>query len=280
MWCRRRGAVICLRRGDGLVRQRAAAAGDDDPLTTLNRYVNEPIPEVVVVGSSLGVRLAEEYFARPRLRNLALVGGSTVAGLEIVANQPRLPRIILVEVNVLSRPVDEALVETYSRSGNAGSLFFRPIRTAVAAYENWLHAPLTHAQVAFGLNQLLKQPPSDFDSRIYADRALQQFNAEDPTDAVRANAKTIRQLTVAVEQRGARLLLFELPYSEQLEQSRSAKITREIVHAEFPDPDRWLRNDYTRSELRWADGVHLDQRSAVPVTQSIDRALAALLGPT
>src|SRR4051812_41104504 len=76
----------------------------DGTLITLNRYAKEPVPDVVLVGSSLTFRLKEEYFATPRVRNLALAGGSPVTGLEIVANQPRLPRIILIEVNVLSRP--------------------------------------------------------------------------------------------------------------------------------------------------------------------------------
>ena len=161
----------------------------DGTLITLNRYAKEPIPDVALVGSSLTFRLKEEYFATPRLRNLALAGGSPVTGLEIVANRPRLPRIVLVEANVLSRATDTALVERYSRSENADPLLFRPIRTAVAAYENWLHAPLSHAQVSFALNQLVQQPPSRFDSHIYADRALQQFNAEDPSAAARINAK-------------------------------------------------------------------------------------------
>jgi hypothetical protein len=251
----------------------------DGTLITLNRYAREPIPDIALVGSSLTFRLKEEYFATPKLRNLALAGGSPVTGLEIVANQPGLPRIVLVEANVLSRPIDTALVERHSRSGNAEPLLFRPIRTAVAAYENWLHAPLSHTQVSFVLSQLVKQPPSNFDGRVYADRALQQLNAEDPTVAVRMNVKRIEQLIPAIEQRGARVLLFELPYSEQLEGSRSAKVTREIIHAEFSDPGRWLRIDYARAELRWADGVHLDERSAVIVTQSIDRALSSLLGP-
>jgi len=251
----------------------------DGTLITLNRYAKEPIPDVVLVGSSLTFRLKEEYFATPRLRNLALAGGSPVTGLEIVANQPRLPRVVLVEANVLSRPTDTVLVERYSRNVDTGPAFFRPIRTAVAAYESWVHAPLTHTQVSFALSRLLAQPPSDFNNRIYADRALQQFNAEDPTLAARMNIKRIEQLIPAVEQRGARVLLFELPYSDQLEDSRSAKITREIARTKFPDPERWLHVDTTRRELRWADGVHLDERSAVIATQSIERALSSLLGP-
>jgi hypothetical protein len=264
--------------GNGL--QLPSTTTRDGTLITLNRYAKEPVPDVILVDSSLTFRLKEEYFATPRLRNLALAGGSPVTGLEIVANQPRLPRIVLVEANVLSRPTDTTLVERYSRRDNAEPLIFRPIRTAVAAYENWLHAPLSHTQVALTLRQLLDQPPNDFDNHIYAERALLQLNSEDPTVAARINVSRIEQLIPAIEQRGARVLLFELPYSEQIEGSRSAKITREIVRTKFSDPDRWLRIDSTRNGLRWADGVHLDDRSAVIVTQSIDRALSSLMGPT
>jgi hypothetical protein len=268
--------IVCgfatARFGSGL--QMPATTTRDGTLITLSRYLREPVPDIVLVGSSLTFRLKEEYFATRGLRNLALAGGSPVTGLEIVANQPRLPDVILVEANVLARPTDAVLVERYSR-GDTEPLFFRPVRAAVAAYEQRLHAPLTHEQVALDLRRMIGQPPSDFDSRIYADRALQQFNAEDPTDAARINAKRIEVLIRMVEQRGARVFLFELPYSEPVEGSRFAATTREIIHAAFPDSNRWLPVEIDRSELRWADGVHLDERSAVIVTQAMERALAS-----
>jgi hypothetical protein len=247
----------------------------DGTLITLNRYANEPIPDTVLVGSSLTFRLKEDYFAAPHLRNLGLAGGSPVTALEIVANQQHLPKLVLIEANVLSRPPDAALVEKYSKSGGAQPLFFRPVRTAVAAYENWHHAPLTHAQVSSALDKLLKQPPSDSVSGVYTDRALQQFNSDDPTASVRANANRVEQLIASIEQRGSRALLYELPYSEPLEGSLFAKTTREILHAKFPAPDRWLHMKYSRDDLRWADGIHLDERSAVIVAQSIDRVLSS-----
>ena len=272
------GLVACgvatARFGSGL--QMPATTTRDGTLITLSRYMREPVPDVVLLGSSLTFRLKEEYFATPRLRNLALAGGSPVTGLEIVANQPRLPGIILVEANVLTRPADAALVERYSR-GNTEPLFFRPVRAAVAAYEQRLHAPLAHEQVALNLRRLIEQPPSDFDNRIYADRALEQFDAEDPAHAAQLNAKRIGELIDALEQRGARVLLFELPYSEPIEGSRYAAITRQVVHAAFPDSTRWLPIEVNRRELRWGDGVHLDERSAVIVTQAMERALASLL---
>src|ERR1700676_1423962 len=84
--------------GSGL--QLPATTTRDGTLITLNRYAKEPIPDIVFVGSSLTFRLKEEYFKTPMLRNLALAGGSPVTGLEVVASQPRLPKIILAEVNV------------------------------------------------------------------------------------------------------------------------------------------------------------------------------------
>ena len=51
------------------------------------------------------------------------------------------------------------------------------------------------------------------------DRALQQFEAEDPTDMVHFNARRIGELIRTVEQRGARVFLFELPYSEPIDRS-------------------------------------------------------------
>jgi hypothetical protein len=261
-----------VRFGSGL--QMPATTTRDGTLITLSRYLRAPVPEIVLVGSSITFRLKEEYFTTRGLRNLALAGGSPVTGLEIVANQPRLPQYILVEANVLSRATDTALVERYSRGGTE-PFFFRPVRAVVAAYEQRLHAPLTHEQVARDLRQLVGQPPDDFDNHIYADRALQQFNAEDPTYATRLNAKRIEALIRMLEQRGARVLLFELPYAEPIEGSRFAATTREIVHAAFPDSKRWLSIEVNRSELRWADGVHLDERSAVIVAQAMERALAS-----
>jgi hypothetical protein len=260
-----------MRFGSGL--QMPATTTRDGTLITLSRYLREPVPDVVLVGSSITFRLKEEYFATAGLRNLALAGGSPVTGLEIVANQPRLPGIILIEANVLSRPTDTALVERYSR-GDAEPFFFRPVRAAVAAYEQRLHVPLTHEQVKLDLRRLVGQPPSDFDSQVYVDRALQQFNAEDPTDVAQFNAKRIEELVRVVEQRGARVFLFELPYAEPLERSQYAATSREIIHAAFPGSNRWLPIEVNRTELRWADGVHLDERSAVIVTQALERALA------
>jgi hypothetical protein len=247
----------------------------DGTLITLNRYVQEPIPDVVLVGSSLTYRLNEEYFATPRLRNLALAGGSPITGLDVVLAQSHRPRIVLIETNVMSRPGDDAVIARYARGRSAEPRFVRPIRAAVAAYENAVHAPLSHAEIAAAMDGLLTQQPRDFDNRIYVDRALRQYD-EDPSVAVEANVERLAALIRKAREQGVRAMLFELPVPTQVEATRFVEITRRIVHGRFPDSAEWLPIDVDRGELRWLDGVHLDERSAVLVTRSIDRALGQI----
>jgi hypothetical protein len=262
--------IVTSRVGYGL--QLPATTPRDGALVTLNRYVvDNPVPDIVLVGSSLTFRLKEEYFETPRLRNLALAGGSAVTGLEIVASRRQVPKLIVVETNMLPRPPDAALVKLYASDRVRQPLFFRPVRTAVAAYENWMHAPVTHAQVEASLQRLLEQPPSNFDNHVYVERTLQNLEEDDPSATVKANVEVIGRLIEALEHRGVRVLLMEMPYAAPIEASRYVRITHEIVHEAFPDPSRWIAIDLDRADLRWADGGHLDERSAVIVSRYLDQ---------
>jgi hypothetical protein len=265
--CRIAAALL----GSGL--QMPATTTGDGSLYTLNRYVAGPTPDVVLVGSSLTFRLKEAYFASPKLRNLALAGGSPVTGLAIVASQRTLPKTILVEANVLSRPMDEALVERYAAGASAEPRFLRPIRALVAAGENLAHAPESRGELRAELDRILAQPPSSFDNSVYLARVLREQD-EDPTEAVRSNVERMKALIALAEQRGARVLLFELPGLPQVERARAVSITHGIVQAAFGDDDRWLHVDVPTEQLRWADGFHLDERSAVIFARAMESALA------
>ena len=254
--------------------QQPAVTTRDGSLVTLNRYISEPVPHIVLVGSSVTWRLKEEYFSLPHVRNLALAGGSPVTSLEIVAKQRSLPKIVLIETNVLSRAVDRALVERFTDHDHTEA-FLRPVRTAVAAYETWNHLPPPDpAQMRAALEALLRQPPSEFNNHVYVERAVREENAHDSTTAARANADLIKQLIGELERRGTRALLIGIPFSPEIEDTSAVRATREIVQNTFPDPNDWLRIDPRLSELRWADGVHLDERSAVIVVRAIEKALA------
>lgn len=279
------GAAAALALACGLVTARFGAALQqpavttrDGSLVTVNRYVREPVPDVVLVGSSVAWRHKEEYFSLPRVRNLALAGGSPVTGLEIVAKQAALPKVVLIETNILSREADGALIETFSGRTGTDALLLRPVRTAVAAYETWNHAAPDPARARAERDRLLGQPPGTFDNKVYLGRALEQMNEGDPTTPARANVARIRQLIDDIERRGARAFLIHVPFAPEIEGSRMVRMTKAIVHEAFPDRGLWLPIDPPGHELRWDDGVHLDERSSLIVVRAIERALAERIG--
>jgi len=47
-----------------------------------------------------------------------------------------------------------------------------------------------------------------------------------------------------------------------------------VAKEAFPDTEKWLAISDDRSELRWIDASHMDERSAIIVAQQIDRYLA------
>src|ERR1700731_2422021 len=77
---------------------------DDRRFPALSRYALEPTPNIALVGSSMTFRLYEGYF-QTQLRNVSISGGSPLTGLAILASYPSLPRVVLVEANIMSRRV-------------------------------------------------------------------------------------------------------------------------------------------------------------------------------
>ena len=240
----------------------------DGALTILDRYGREPVPRVLLVGSSLTARLNEEYFDTPDLKVLGLAGGSPITALEVALARDRLPRTILIEMNILGRGEDPALVRKFS-PGSA-PIWPRPIRSVIAAYERWHHAPPDRTRAREIAVALLEGPPSDFDNRIYVERGMREWSTP-PSDAIMANnLATLRRLVERIETRGSRVYFYSLPLSGALQDSVAARATARAAHAEFSDDRRWIDLDGAKPDLRWADGVHLDERSAVIIARQID----------
>jgi hypothetical protein len=248
-----------------------ATTARDGALIALNRYLSGPTPDVVLLGSSLTARLREEYFAASRVRNLGIGGGSPLTGLQIVLRNPKsLPKTILVETNLLSNLADETLVEAFSTP--AHDFFFRPVRLAVAVYENWRHGPTDRVHSIADADRILREPPQKYNNQVYLDRVVLSYG-QDASVLLQKNVDQLARLMSVARNLGVRVLLFELPYTDQLAQTRVALDTRRIVLSRFGDSHDWLHLTIEESELRWPDGAHMDERSAVLTVRAIERAL-------
>jgi hypothetical protein len=243
----------------------------DGALTILDRYTQEPVPEILLVGSSFTARLQEEYFDTPDVRVVGLAGGSSITGLEVALGRDRLPKTVLIEMNILERGEDPVLVRKFT--GAVAPPWPRPIRSAVAFYERWHHAPPDREQAKASAAALLLAPPNDFDNRVYVERTMREWDIAAPAAIEAKNLATLQQLVEKIEARGSSVYFYTLPYAPALQGSGYATATAAAAHSGFSDDRRWLHLDGSMPGLRWADGVHLDERSSVMIAREIDRFL-------
>ena len=239
-------------------------AGLDD--SAIRNSTQRTVPDVLLVGSSLTARLrGKEYFDTPNLAVLGLAGGSPITGLEeITLGRDRLPGTVLIEMNVLDRGEDAALVRRFTRSGGTFT-WPRPIRSAVAFYERWLHAPPDRLQLKANAAALLQTPPSDFDNHIYVELALRQSSIAPSNAVMTHNIATLQRLVAEMKARGSRVYFYSLPYAEALQNSASATATAAIAHAVFADDRQWLHFEYSDP------GLAVGGRSSSRRTVSGDR---------
>jgi hypothetical protein len=246
----------------------------DGAVTLLDRYVNEPAPSVLLVGSSFTARLEEEYFDTPDLKVLGLSGGSPITALEIALARDNLPKTILVELNVLTRGEDRALAERFSGDGTPS--FPRPIRSAIAFYERWHHPPPDRNNARLVAAALLRDKPSDFDNHVWVQRAMHEWSAAPAQAIMHTDLTALKRLVEKIEARGSKVYFYMLPVAVPLQNSVAAKAAASAAHGAFPDQRRWIHLDGSLPDLRWADGVHLDERSAVMIAHQIDRFLSGV----
>jgi len=238
---------------------------DDEAQPALNRYRQEPIPRIVLVGSSLARRLDEAYFLPLKVRNLALSGDSALTGLKIILSYSHLPSVVLIEANVLSRDIDASLVRRFSSTASDVSIL-RPVRTAIAYFNS---TPNGSSQVS-PVDELLRDPPRDYANALAIARAREEYSKPNLDDAIEKNSTILAQLVAQLTARGTRVYLFKMPYAPNVAETHYVEVTETAFHKTVPDPNCWLRLNYSTEQLRFEDHAHLDQRSALIVARALE----------
>ncbi|OKO71388.1 hypothetical protein AC629_39305 [Bradyrhizobium sp. NAS80.1] len=262
-------AIAALRLGANYDLHTVVTTTDSQNHAVAAKYLNGSTHNTVLVGSSLTFRLFENYFRSDDVENLSLAGGSPATGLAIVAGAAT-PKLVLVETNILNRVLDESFI---TRLNDRSSSAFQPVRSAAAYYETLMHPPLKKEQVRSVVDRLIAQPPSDVVDSDLVQFAIKDAAALPPIDAVRRGLSDIRKYKALLESRGVKVLLFHMPYSLQYEATPYATFSTQMASEAFPNPDSWLPINVDPSQLRWTDGVHLDERSAAMVARAIEKSI-------
>jgi hypothetical protein len=242
----------------------------DRSFPALSRYVFERTPAVVLIGSSMTFRVREDYFLKVPVRNIAISGGSPLTGLAIVGSYDSIPHLAMVEANIMARPTETGLIEQFGKNDATPHQWFRPFRAVISLVYYWIKTE----SVADDVAKLPQLPASDYDIAASIESAEREYTATNLDEAIAKNVANIKPMVDDLERRGCHVVFFELPYPGQLGDYHYAVLTHTLMHAAFPDPKNWPELDFHRSELRWVDSAHMDERSAIIVAKEIEQYVA------
>ncbi|MDB9519609.1 hypothetical protein PN466_21940 [Roseofilum reptotaenium CS-1145] len=212
--------------------------------------------QMVMVGSSLTATLKEELMGSNVL-NLAMRGGCTQTGLEIVNKKSSPPKILLVEMNeTIQREMDRELIDSlynpflYFLRMNFPMFRqeYRPVSAFVYALKQWSQgnrqsgqstdSPLREAQI----------------QRVKAQWAMPL--SDETKELIVEQAKVIQHQLSDVSSNGSRIILFNMPGEPGLDNTVQKQQVRELMKELFPSERfEWLSNP--QRSWKTSDGVHL-----------------------
>jgi hypothetical protein len=278
-WFVKAGAVLIVTLAICWTAPRTINGIPEFPATTTDReqqlvfdaYFLRPTPTVAIVGSSLAMRLKEEYFSHLDIENVSIPGGSPLTGLEIIVREAkRKPRIVLAETNILSRGVDNALIDRYESHSVE---ILRPLRAIAASLQ--AKPVLPHQLNDSERDAILRSAPRPIVPAYQkiAAETVPEFNKPSYDAVIRRDAAMLKALVEKVQADGVKVYLFEMPVSPNIARTRYYETVHSEVSRLFRPVDM-LHLDYKLADLHWDDGEHLDERSSLIVSGTLEHAIA------
>jgi hypothetical protein len=236
-------------------------------------YQDESDLKMVIVGSSLAAYLNVKDIGEG-VKSIALGGGSSKTGLEIVKRSKSKPRIVLVEINdTIIRKIDSELVDS----------LYHPIFYWMRQYLPMLREE--YRPISVFIDSLKSR--SKENQKLMSREALDSLEARNVTPEFsqksiegvvneqsiplsEKDAKNMKQeadfmknqIAEIKKNTGAKVVLFDIPQESRVNATLRVKQVRELAKKLFP-PDRfeWLPPPKER-EWRTNDGVHLIRSDA------------------
>jgi hypothetical protein len=235
-------------------------------------YQDDSDMKMVMVGSSLAANLHVTDIGKG-VRSIALGGGSSQTGLEIVKRSNSNPPIVLVEINdTISRKIDRDLVDSlynpicYWMRQYLPMLReeYRPISVLIHSLKKRSrHNQKVTKEALDSLEPRTLTPElSQKSIQTTVDIQSQPLSKKD-TEDIQKEAGLIRtQIDEINKNSGAKVVLFDIPQESRVDAAIRRKQVRELTKKLFPsDRFEWLPPPPPR-EWRTNDGIHLIRSDA------------------
>jgi hypothetical protein len=237
-------------------------------------YLAKPNSDTVLVGSSLTFRLPPRVLGS-RITNLAIAGGAPATGLALIEHSSTRPKLVLIEVNLLSRAADMAAVQSLLRFPElqlrgrlrAFRTGYDPVNVTERAIQALLHKDDEDLV-----------PPPDTIRWLIADEQQTMSHPPD-ADSLSNNLAQTAALVTTLQARGIRVGFFEMPIDASLVDLPAEKTLRKEVVQRFPlNRFCWLKLSVPGG-ARTLDGIHLMRGDAALIARQIVDQRAACLMP-
>ena len=230
------------------------------------RYFDGGDVPAVIVGSSVAFRLSPDFLQGdvlgPSLYDLAIAGGSSASGIDIILHKARLPRMVFVEMNFGHRPADHGLLQevtdeprrTLRQFLPALRLENRPVDLLITLAWAGLRARITG-------NPDVEPTIPDFANRL----AVTLSQNADVSGALRTEVQSgfdaLKALVDALRARQIRVLLVPFPMHPEVAASPAQQYFHEQAQVHLPrDRYEWFTVPDAAS-YRTDDGLHLTRAS-------------------
>jgi len=236
-------------------------------------YQDDSDLKMVIVGSSLAANLNVKHIGEG-VKSIALGGGASQTGLEIVKRSKSKPRIVLVEINdTIVRKINSELLDSLyhpvfywmrqylpmlREEYRPVSVFIDSLKGRSKQNQKLMSREaldsLEGRNLTPKLSQKAIQAAVDIQSKPLSEKDAKDMKQE--ADLIKNQIAEIKKNT------GAKVVLFDIPLESQVNATLRMQQVRELAKKLFP-PDRfeWLPPPKER-EWRTNDAIHLIRSDA------------------
>jgi hypothetical protein len=208
--------------------------------------------DTVMVGTSLSGRIIRDSI--PFVKSVSFGGCSVEDGLKIILNKKDVPKLVLVETNLLLIDGNPELV---SRITNG---VIPKIRHWIPSLREQYEPISLFASLMMNSTGINPQAGMAKVDMNLLNESINRHIAEDrlmPEEWIKRRGETIKALIAGLESKGARFVFFEMPVNERLLHLKKNDQMRAFVKKEFPT-SKYLYLPSDTFKYLTTDGEHLD----------------------
>lgn len=241
-----------------------------DNMVKAQHFLYAEDTDTAMVGTSLSARILPDSI--PSVRSVAFGGCAAEDGLRLILSKPTVPHCVLIEANLLFRKGNDELIDKMTK-GVIPQLkrwipSLRECNEPICLLSGLMIKAAGMNPQAATMSVDMEQLKENIKRLIADDKPLSKTELRQRTDI-------IKSLVMQLEQKGTKLIFFEMPVNQEAYHLKELEQTRQAVRMAFPNSRyTYLPNDTTT--YLTTDGLHLDFEGQQRYSHFIKHALCSI----